>query len=49
MRLHTTNKKKKNTDTIISPARHIPAALLLQVSVIAVYCVIDLDPRNTAI
>jgi len=38
----------KNTDTMISPARRLPAASILQVSVIAVRRAIDIDHRNTA-
>ena len=45
-RLHA--QLTKNTDTMISPARRLPAAPILQVSVIAVCCMIDLDLRNTA-
>ena len=33
---------------MISPARRLPAAPILQVSAIAVCCAIDLDLRNTA-
>jgi hypothetical protein len=38
----------KNTDTMISPARRLPAASILQVSAIAVRRAIDLDLRNMA-
>jgi len=33
---------------MISPARRLPAAPILQVSAIAVCCAIDLDLRNMA-
>ena len=46
---HTPHNRKKNTDTMISPARRLPAAPILQVSAIAVCRAIDLDLRNTAI
>ena len=47
---HNTHRTvlKKNTDTMISRARRLPAASILQVSAIAVRHAIDLDHRNTA-
>jgi len=38
----------KNTDTMISPARRLPAASILQVSAIAVCRAIDINHCNTA-
>ena len=38
----------KNTDTMISPARHLPADPILQVSAIVVRHAINLDHRNMA-
>jgi hypothetical protein len=38
----------KNTNTMISPARWLPAASILQVSAIAVRRAIDIDHHNTA-
>jgi hypothetical protein len=38
----------KNTNTMISPARRLPVASILQVSVIAVCRAIDIDHHETA-
>jgi hypothetical protein len=50
MQLHTTNtaQQKTKTGTMISPACQLPAALILQVSVITVCCAINLDLCNPA-
>ena len=45
---HNTHAPKKNTNTMISPARRLPAASILQVSGIAVQPTIAHDLRNTA-
>ena len=43
-----TAQRPKNTDTMISPARRLPAASILKVSAIAVRRAIDIDHRNAA-
>jgi hypothetical protein len=45
---HNTQHKTYNTITMVPPSCRLPAAPILQVSAIAVRCVIDHDHRNTA-
>jgi hypothetical protein len=51
MQLHTTNttpQKTKNTNTMISPTRRLPVALIFEVTAITIRHAIVLDLQNKA-